>query len=140
MLTSVSVSICHGGPCSIFRPEKFPVASCGDSAAFVALSSLHDRSPSRFGNKYRSLICLTIRHELHLREFLLRYLLLGFSHVSWSTTTKLVCSNSLSFSSLSLLFFIFLSFCASCLRIADVLLLLFASFLQVVAQTLIFVP
>jgi hypothetical protein len=45
----------------------------GNSTAAVAGNSS--------GKRYRSLICTNVRNDLHLREFLVRNLLLGFSHI-----------------------------------------------------------
>lgn len=33
------------------------------------------------GNKYRSMICTTSRNDIHLREFVVRHILVGFAHI-----------------------------------------------------------
>jgi hypothetical protein len=49
--------------------------------AVKLISDLHSKSPSLRGLKYRSMICTIVRNDPHLVEFLLRHLIIGFSHI-----------------------------------------------------------
>lgn len=45
------------------------------------LAALGNCGKSKQGKRYRSLLCLLVRNDIHIREFVVRYLLLGFCHL-----------------------------------------------------------
>lgn len=50
-------------------------------AALQEITTLGSCGQSAHGKRYRSLICTIVRNDLHLREFIVRHLLLGFCHI-----------------------------------------------------------
>lgn len=57
------------------------ISSSDFDRAVKLISDLHSKSPSLRGLKYRSVICTIVRNDPHLVEFLLRHLIVGFSHI-----------------------------------------------------------
>ena len=59
----------------------YSISASDFEQAVKLISSLHSKSPSLRGLKYRSMICTIVRNDPHLVEFLLRHLIVGFSHI-----------------------------------------------------------
>jgi len=57
------------------------VDAAGAQAVVAELATLARCGKSPRGKKYRSLICTAVRNDAHMREFVVRNLLLGFCHV-----------------------------------------------------------
>jgi hypothetical protein len=49
--------------------------------SILLISRLRSQDKSLYGLRYRSMICTVVRNDPHLLEFLLRHLIIGFSHI-----------------------------------------------------------
>jgi hypothetical protein len=49
--------------------------------AILLISRLRSNDKSLYGLRYRSMICTIVRNDPHILEFILRHLIIGFSHI-----------------------------------------------------------
>ena len=66
---------------SLHSEQKMSVSTSNFDKAVNLISQIRSKHPSVNGLRYRSVICTIVRNDPHIVEFLLRNLIIGFSHI-----------------------------------------------------------